>query len=68
MPQKYVIEVNERTQDLCMFLNDGLRPGLQTPQSWLVCSIDGPREITTKLQHQNEPLSGDSKETYIFLK
>lgn len=67
---KYVIEVNERTQDLCMFLNDGIRPGLQTPRSWLRCSIDGPREITTKLMHPSETMNESrvTEESYIFLK
>jgi hypothetical protein len=66
----YVIEVNERTQDLCEFLNDGVRPGLQTPPSWLLCIIDGPREITTSLKHPNERLNPDGvmEQEYIFLK
>lgn len=68
MLTKYVIEVNERTQDLCMFLNDGLRPEVYDQPTWLVLTIDGPREITSKLQHESEPLSGDSEDTYIFLK
>jgi hypothetical protein len=70
MLEKYAIEVNDRTQALCTFLNDGVHLDVQDPITVLVCTINGPREITTKLKRYSEPFNdeGELEADYIVLK
>lgn len=65
---KYAIDLNERNLDLIMFLNDGHRPVIEDKPQWLILEINGPREITSKLQFKDEPVGvGDGTETYHFI-
>jgi hypothetical protein len=56
---KYAIPITPRTFDLVVFLNDGVSPvthiqGGFSPKDYLVCEINGPREITTKVWKYDE--------------
>lgn len=52
---KYAIAITEDNMDLIMFLNDGIRPNThKDDKTYLVCEINGPREITTKVEFEHE--------------
>jgi hypothetical protein len=65
---KYVIHINERTLDLVMFLSDGHKPEIQEDNTYLVCEINGPREITSKIETSESLRSEDyAQETMIYI-
>lgn len=54
----YGIAINQDNLDMVMFLNDGVRPPMDK-DTFLICEINGPREITTKIVSKEE-LRGNS--------
>lgn len=69
MPQKYAIRISDRTLDLVQFLNDGHRLQVEEETTYLVCEINGPREITSKVQPEDELYeeNGIAKDYLTFL-
>lgn len=55
MPARHGIRITEDTIDLVTFLNDGIRPEIKKEKdTFLICQIDGPCEITTKVMTLDE--------------
>lgn len=57
MPKKYAVIINEDTYSLVVFLNDGVAPTVDKTMkgdAYLVCEVNGPREITTKITYESE--------------
>lgn len=50
---KYGIRITSDTIDLVTFLNDGVRPEIKE-DTFLICEVNGPREITTKVMELEE--------------
>lgn len=58
---KYCLGITHENLDLVTFLNDGVRPVVQK-DTFLVCEVNGPTEITTKimsLEEMNTELRSD---------
>lgn len=66
---KYAIAITDETRDLVTFLNDGIHPPLAPlrPLS-LICEVNGPREITTKIEDTLETFGEEPNEYLVILK
>jgi hypothetical protein len=63
---KYAIAINEETMDLVTFLNDGFRPPIAPIRPLtLICEVNGPREITTKIEDTLE-VFGEEPPLFLF--
>lgn len=60
MSQKFAIPINISTEDLCVFLNDGVAIDYYPDKLVLMVEVNGPREITTKVHARWEVFEGDS--------
>jgi hypothetical protein len=50
MPARHGIRITPDTIDIVTFLNNGIRPEIAKEQNtFLICEVNGPREITTKV-------------------
>ena len=54
MRPTHAININDRTFDVVMFLNDGVPPRPDQDNHFLVCEIRGAREITAKIMSEDE--------------
>lgn len=66
---KHAININERTRDVITFLNDGVPPRPDEDNHYLICEFNGPREITSKIMHEDELYDKDglAKEYMHFI-
>jgi hypothetical protein len=62
----YGIAVTEDYIDLVQFLNDGIRPPIESEPTFLIFEVNGPREITAKVVSKDE-LHGKSAHELLFL-
>jgi hypothetical protein len=47
---------------LVTFLNDGVRPETKKETTFLICEVNGPREITTKVVTESELIGNPVKD------
>jgi hypothetical protein len=61
MSERHGFRIIQENIDLVTFLNDGIRPEINK-DNFLICEVNGPREITTKimtLEEMNAELTFD---------